>query len=347
MKRISFIMLNLWLVVFTSQAEAKVKSTLQLFIWGEYTSPALLQEFTKRTGIEVKESNYGSNEELLAKLQGGARGYDIAVPSDYMVGVLQKLGLVAPLDKTKLTNFGNLDPYFLGKYFDPENKFSVPYSWTTSGLAYNNKVVKTKITSWGDLFVSKEWAGKLSILDDMREGLGAALKFAGRSMNSKNAAEVNQAARVLLDAKPRFRTFNVAPGELLKSGDVVLAHMYAQEALLANKEMGGKLSFVVPKEGSTLAIDNMVILKDAPNKEAAHQFINFMLEINSSATLVAEKFAGPVLKDLKSKLPKSLQSNSILFPESNVFQGFEMLQDLDDATDLYEKAWSEVKTAKK
>ncbi len=328
-----------------AQSTAPAEQVVNLFIWANYTSPELLAEFTKKTGIKVQESNFGSNEELLAKLQAGGAGFDLAVPSDYMVAVMAKLGLLETLDRTKIPNFANLDPQFLGKTFDAKNEYSVPYAWSITGIAVNKKAYPDPVTSWADLLQNPKAAGKVSLLDDVREVIGAGLKLNGFTLNSTDPAALDKAKQTLLLAKKNVKAFNSSPIDLIKSGDVAIAHMYAQEAMLAARESGGSIEFVVPKEGATLAIDNIVLLKNAAHKDAALQLVNFLLETSANVDFVTRQMAGPVLKDTRSKLPESLKNHPVLFPSPEVLAKFEMMQDLGEATALYDRAWSELKAA--
>lgn len=318
---------------------------VNLFVWGNYTSPELLSEFSRKTGIKVIESNYGSNEELLAKLQAGATGYDLAVPSDYMVTVMSKLDLLEPLDKTKIPNIKNLDPTFVGKTFDPENKFSLPYAWTVTGIAVNTTAYPDPVTSWADLFNNPKVSGRLSLLDDVRETMGAALKLNGFSINATKPEELQKAKETLLSTKKHVKTFNSSPIDAITSGEVWIAQMYGQEAMLAARHSGGKLAFVLPKEGGLMAVDNLVLLKSAKHKEEAYQLINFLLEVPNNVDFVKRVAGGPVLKETKNLLPPELQSSPTLFPPAEVLSKFETLQDLGDATALYDRIWSEIKVS--
>lgn len=318
---------------------------VHLYIWANYTSPAMLSEFTARTGIKVVESNYASNEELLAKLQAGATGYDIAVPSDYMVSVMGKLGLLETLDKGKVPNVKSLDPAFTGKGYDPDNAISLPYAWTTTGIAINKAAYPDPVTSWADLLDNPKAAGRISMLDDVREAMAAALKLNGFSLNSTKPEELQKAKETLLAAKKSIKTFNSSPIDAIVSGEVALAHMYGQEAIQASRESGGKVEFVIPKEGGTLAIDNLVLLKSAPHKEEAYQLMSFLLELKSNVDFVKRVSGGPVLKDTKGLLPVELQSHPGLFPPADVLSKCEMMQDLGDVTAQYDRIWSEIKVS--
>jgi spermidine/putrescine transport system substrate-binding protein len=186
----SLVVLGFGFVACTKTKEATKPGVVNLAIWSHFVTDEILSDFEKQTGLKVVVSNYASNEELLAKIQAGAEGYDVAVPSDYMVEAMRNLKLLLPLDQAKVANARSLDPKTLKKYYDPENKFSLPFSWGTTGIAYNQKLIKTPIRSWKDLFENKELTGKFTLLDDVRETLGAALKMQAYSLNSKSLPEL-------------------------------------------------------------------------------------------------------------------------------------------------------------
>lgn len=323
----------------TPQAERVVN----LYIWAQYTSPEFINEFTRRTGIKVRESNYSSNEELLAKLQAGATGFDIIVPSDYMVSAMIKLGLIRELDKSKVPNIRNLDAKFLGKPYDPENKYSLPYAWAITGIAVNTGAYTEAVTGWGDLLHNDKVKGRASMLDDVREAMAAALKVNGLSLNSTSKDDLARAKATLSDAKPRLKAFNSTPATLLASGEVVMAQMYSGEALVAARDSGKAIAFVIPKEGATLSIDNMAIPKDAPHVDEAYQLMNFLYEVSTNADFVKRMLSGPVVSGTRAALPASLQQNSVLYPADDVFGRCEMMKDLGATTTEYDRIWSEIK----
>src|SRR5262245_16012638 len=187
------------------QAAEGGKPVVNLAIWSNYVTSELLSEFEAKTGIHVQVSNYSSNEELLAKLQAGAGDYDVAVPSDYMVFVMSKLGLLHALDKGRIPNAQGLDAGYLKKGFDPENSYSLPYARTITGIAVNRKLYKKPVRSWKDFFANPALKGKLSLLDDAREVIGAALKMQGYSLNSKRPEELAKAKAILMAARSRVK----------------------------------------------------------------------------------------------------------------------------------------------
>lgn len=332
----------------SSSAQGRERATarsVNLAIWSNYISPALIQEFEKKTGIRIHISNYSSNEELLAKLQAGASGYDVAVPSDYMVGAMIHLGLLQELDHAKLGNFKHLDPKYLGRAYDSANRFSVPYDWGTTGIAVNRSLFQGKLSGWKDLFESPALKGKFTLLDDVRETLGAALKSRGYSLNSKNPDELNQAKQILLAQKARIKGYTSEPMMSLINGETAVAHAFMSDALQARRETGGKIEYILPEEGSTLWVDNLVIPNGARNLPEAHELINFLLEPASNASTVTAILVSPANKDVFALLPKEVQSNPSLFPSAAALSRCEMIQDLGESLAQWDRIWTEVKAA--
>jgi len=326
-----------------SPAGSSGSRVVNLAIWSNYVSPELLGVFEKKTGIKVQVSNYSSNEELLAKLQAGASGYDVAVPSDYMVFAMIKLGLVRELDYSLLPNSKSLDTKFLKKPYDPGNKYSVPYDVGTTGIAVNRTLYKGQIKGWKDLLTKTDLAGKFTLLDDARESLGAALKMAGLSLNSKNPEDLKKAKDILIQARSRIKAFTSEPKMPLVNGETAVAHAYVSDALQAGRSTGNKIEYILPEEGCTLWIDNLVIPQTSQHVKEAHEFINFLLEPASNVSTVMAILATPANKDAFSLLPKDFQSNAVLFPSDKIQAKFEMMQDMGDATALWDRMWTEVK----
>ena len=192
---------------------------------------------------------------MLAKLQGGNVSYDLVVPSDYMVEILIRQGLLAPLDKSKLPNaWANIDRRFLGLPFDPHNDYSVPYAWGTTGLAYRADLVKENVESWSVLFDSR-YAGHILLLDDTREVFGMALKKLGYSLNSTNPDEIRQARDLLLGEKPLVKGYNSSNfQEDLAAGDAWIAQAYNGNMTFVMRDEPN-LRYVIPKEGCTISVD--------------------------------------------------------------------------------------------
>ncbi|MBI4926014.1 MAG: spermidine/putrescine ABC transporter substrate-binding protein, partial [Bdellovibrio sp.] len=224
----------------TKKTESAVTNTssriVNLIIWSNYVSPELLARFEKQSKIKVQVSNYASNEELLAKLQAGATGYDVAVPSDYMVFAMSKLGLLHELEPGALSNFKNIDAKFLKKSFDPQNRVSVPYDWGTTGIAVNRKLYSGELKGWKNVFHNPKLKGKFTLLDDVRETIGASLKCLGKSLNTKNTEDLTKAKTMLLKIRDELKGFTSEPMMPLVQSETAVAHAYMSDALQARNK---------------------------------------------------------------------------------------------------------------
>lgn len=327
----------------TDKKNTPTNRVVNLAIWGNYLSTEMQEKFSKDTGIELRVTNYSSNEELLAKIQAGASGIDVAVPSDYMVNIMAKMGLLEPLDSSKLTNKTGLDPAFLKQDFDPENKYSLPYAWSTAGIAINKDLFKGSIKGWKDLFENKELSGKISLLDDVRETTAAALKLNHYSVNTTKKEELKTAEESLKKVRNHIKMFRSDMVDPLVNKEVAAAHVYSGEALKASQMSGGKIEYILPEEGGTRAIDNLVILKSAKNIDEAHQLINFFLTPEANVAFVKEIMSGPVVLKTREMLPEDLRTNTSLFPPQEVLSKFEAIRDLGDDTQLYDRIWTKIK----
>lgn len=328
----------------SAQATAAASKEVNLSIWGNYITPEMTEKFTAETGVKINISNYSSNEELLAKLQSGAAGVDVAVPSDYMVDIMVKSGLLEPLKAEMIPNIAGLDSQWINQSFDPGNKFSVPYAWSTAGIAYNTELVKTPISSWKDVVENQKLKGKISLMDDVREVTGAALKINGFSVNTTSKAELDKAKATLLSLKPKVKMFRSDTIDALANKEVAVAHTYSTDALQAAAKSNGKIKYVIPAEGGTRAIDNLVIIKGAKNSENAHKLINFLISKEANLAFVKTIYGGPVVKATIESLPEEIRKNTALFPSADMMGKLEKIQDLGDETKTYDDLWTQVKT---
>ena len=265
----------------------KLASELYFYNWSDYIDPETLELFEQEYGVRVIYDTYDANEDMIAKVRAGNSGYDIVVPSDYAVQIMVDEELVQPLDKNLLTNLGSMNKNYLGVYFDPENRYSVPYLLGLTGIAYNSEFFPNGVDSWSALLDPANLSaiqGKFSMLEDERETPGAALKSLGQSLNTTDGALLQQAQELLISQKPFLAAYNSADvNRKLASGEYVIAHAWSGMAMQARNGLGDEFSgnpainFVIPKEGGTIWMDNLVILSDSPNAYTAHVFINFLM----------------------------------------------------------------------
>ncbi len=324
---------------------APAARTLNLYIWSNYIAPETLARFEARHGVRVNVDLYDSNEALLAKLQAGNAGYDVVCPSDYSVQVLSAQGLLRPLDHRALPHFANIEARFLDQAYDPGNRHSVPYVWGTAGIAYDRRRVLAPVDSWEALW-DPRYAGRILMLDDAREAIGAALKRRGISLNATDVRQLEAARDDLLRQKPLVRAYNSTNFEdVLLSGDVWLAQGWSGQFAKA-MEQSPDLAYVVPKEGATLFIDNLAIPIDARSPALAHAFIDFTLEADVAAEICRTmRYSSPNRAALVL-LPPEIRGNPAIFPPPDVLQRLELIRDLGEATVLYDRLWTEVKASR-
>jgi spermidine/putrescine-binding protein len=316
---------------------------LNLYIWTNYLPKNVLADFERQTGIKVNVDTFDSNEAVLAKLQSGVSGYDVVVPSDYMLKTLIPQGLVRPLDRSRLRHFENLDPRLLNQKFDPGNAHSIPYLWGTTGIGYDKKKVQKTVDSWGVLFDPK-YAGRILMLDDPREAFGAALKLMGRSINEKDPAILRKAADMLKAQKALVRTYNSADfANLLAAGDVDLAQGWNGEIAAVISKAPERLAYVVPKEGGTLWIDNLAIPTTAKNLDSAYAFLAYTLKPDVAAAIVNGVHYAGANRAALPLIDAGLRQDPAIYPPKEVLDRCELIEDLGTTTQLIDELWTEVK----
>jgi len=334
------------LVLFALNVQAAEQ--LIVYNWADYLPKEVLTRFTKETGIKVKYSTYDTNEVMYAKVKTlGGGGYDIVVPSTYYVDRMRKEGLLAELDKSKLPNLKNLDPKVMNQPYDPGNAYSVPYLWGSTGIAVrpDRKGNAPDIKSWSDLW-RPELKRQLLLIDDVREVFMMALRVLGYSGNTRSEAEIEAAYNKLKELMPNVKVFNAeSPKDAYLSGEVRVGMIWNGEAFMAQKELKD-LRFVMPTEGPSLWMDNLVIPKRAPNPEAAHRFIDFLLR-PEIAKLITEEvgYTSPNLAAI-ALLPEKIRNNRAAYPSTEDLAKGEFQVDVGDALPVYEKYWQRLKAGK-
>ncbi len=337
-------------ILLTACGGAKKSTTLNLYAWSEYVPQQLLDDFSAKYGITVNYDTYSSNEEMLAKLQAGASGYDVIIPSDYTVAIMISQGMLEPIDTSKLSNFGNLDPRFINRDYDPGNKYSIPYQWGTTGLVYDKTTVPFEPKSWADLW-DPAFAGRLVLLDDEREVMTMALQVLGLDRNSKNSVELNQAEQKLIELKPNILKFDSdAPETAIISGEAWAGLVYNGNASLALAE-DSNVEYICPTEGCTIWFDNLAIPKGAPHMDAALLFMNWVLDPQQSILITKEfpysnpnKAALDALKTQDAQLYESYMAFSGTNPSDAFLAMAKPIVDVGEATTLYDSLWTDFKS---
>ncbi len=327
-------------------AAAVADGKVVVYNWAEYIPEGVLEQFTEETGIEVEYSTYDNNATMYAKLKlQKGKGYDIVVPSTYLVSLMRKDGLIQPIDQSKLSNFKHLDPDLLNKPFDPSNEYSIPYLWGSSSIAVNtDNVDPASVSSFADLWDPK-WKNQLLILDDVREVFHMAYKINGVSTNTTDPAEIKKAYEKLRELMPNVLVFNVdAPREPLLAGDVSVGTVWSGEAYMAQEE-NPAIQYIYPSEGASFWIDSFVIPFGAANVENAHKFLDFMLRPEIAKQAVEEiGYATPNLT-ARDLLDEETRQNPIIFPSAEVINAGEFQEDIgEEANALMNDYWEKLKS---
>ncbi len=332
----------------SSEDEPKV---LHLYTWSEYIDPDLYILFEEETGIQVVEDIFGSNEDLLAKLQGGATGYDVIVPSDYMVAIMIELDMLAELDHDRLTTLGYLDPTFTNPPFDPNMEHCMPYFWGTTGIGFNWNDWDEAPDSWAYIFdpaLAKNFSGQISLLDDMREVFGAALIYLGYSPGTTNEAELAQARDLVLGIKEYVHTFDSDTYEdMMLTGETSLTQGWSGDIFVAQAE-DENIDYIIPQEGAVMWVDNLCIPKDAAADPARldmiYQWIDFLNrpEINAQNTNWVW-YASPNLA-AQEWILEDILTYPAIYPDEATFAKLQYLGTVGDATEIYSRMWTEIKT---
>jgi spermidine/putrescine transport system substrate-binding protein len=320
---------------------------LYIFTWTQYTDKELLKAFSVQTGIKVLADTYDSNDVMLAKLQiSGGGTYSIIYPSDYMVQKMLAKDLLTEIDHARLIGFDNLFPRFINPIFDPNNRYSIPFNWGTTGLLYNSEKLKTAPEDWEYLWQNQDILNKrMTLLNDVREVIGAALRMLGYSYNSQNETEIKQAYEQLKVLKPAIAAFDTdAWQNQILAGDLLLAMCYSADAVRISQE-NPKIKFVIPRSGSTLWTDNLVISKTAPNLAGAYAWINWFLQPEVAAAVSERlKIATPNRAGFEL-LPQRIQEDQNLFPPESVLEKCERLTPLGKKyEELYQRYWTQLLT---
>lgn len=320
------------------------KKTLTVFTWADYLSEEAKESFEKAQNCTVVIDTFDSNEAMLAKLESGASGYDVLVPSSYAVQALKRKDMLLPLDASKIPNLKNIDAEYLAKALDPEMKVSVPYMLAPTCLCYLASKVKDPVESWA-MLDRTDLKGRITLLDDMREVLGAALKFLGHSLNSTDPAQLAAARDVAIRWKQNIAKFeNEQYKTGIASGEFFLVHGYAGDLIQASEE-NDDMRIFIPKEGTSFPCDDLCIPKGAKEIDLAHAFINHLAD----AAVAAENMEWIGYRAPNSAayphLTEDFRGSPLLFPPAELFAKCEPIGDLGDKLPLWTEEWDKVKAA--
>lgn len=325
-----------------TSCESDSKPTLQLFVWSDYIAPEVIEQFEKAHNCHISIDTFDSNEAMYAKLKLGANSYDLIFPSQYFLGVLHNQKLIQTIDRSKIPHLIHIDPQYL-KFSDPEDlQFGVPFALSATGIAYRKDKVANFEPSWTQ-FGRTDLKGRMTMLNDGREVLGAALQVLGYSINTTRPEEIEQAVALSLTWKPNLAKFE---GEQYKngiaSGEYVISQAFSGDTMQVMSE-NRNVGFQYAKEGTAVAMDFVAIPLNAPQLELAYAFINYLLEPHVAAqNMTYTHFLFPN-KEAYPLLSEELRTSPVLFPPQSVLDKSETVRDLGSANRLYNEAWDKVK----
>jgi spermidine/putrescine transport system substrate-binding protein len=325
---------------------------LSFLNWQDYIDERMLGDFTTRSGIEVTYETYESNDELARRLaqaqrirEGGRTGtsFDLIVPSDNFVTRFRNADLLQELDPAEIPNLANLDDVFRRAEFDPGNRFSVPWATGTTGIGYDTTVFASP--PGYEIFSDPATAGRTSILNETRDAFALALFDLGLDPNTSDQEEIDQAAERLTTMKSAGAVFDSSDYiDRLVAGEVAAAQAYSSDLLQA-REANPNLGFVLPEAGGLRWVDNLVIPSDAPRPTNSHQFINFYLEPEISATNSVAVRVDTGNEAARDFLPDEVLNDPVIFPPEEILDRLFFTADLGPVEDVYDRAWTRVQEA--
>jgi spermidine/putrescine transport system substrate-binding protein len=319
--------------------------------WADYVNPATLKAFTKATGIKVKQDFYASNEQLYAKLKAGARGFDQAPVTGYMVKILIAEKLITPLDWSKLPNVKkNLDPKFRKLPWDPQDRYSVPKDWGTTGFVYRTDKIKERPKSWAGFFgLFEKYPRKFTLLDGSPEVIGSIAVMMGYSYNTDSRSELNKVRDYLIDLKPNIHSLDsVTYKQKISTGKAWGGLGWNGDGTYVITQTKGKAEYVVAAEGGEFWVDSYVLPVGGKNPDAAHKWLDFVFQPRIGALETSYTYYGSPLKRTLLRPPRlaaSIYNNQDVFPPANIVKRLEANDVSPTGTRLRERIWTEFKSA--
>ncbi len=319
------------------------KEVVNVYNWGEYIDKAILDDFEKETGIKVEYDNFVTNEDLYVKMTQGSNKYDVIVPSDYMIERMVNEKLIQKMDFSKIPNAQNVDAKYRDPAYDPEGAYSVPYFWGTVGIVYNKTMVKGEVNSW-DILWDPAYNQQIIMLDSSRDSIGIALKKLGYSMNSRNEKELQEAKQLLIEQKPLVYAYLVdETKDNMINGNAALGVMFSGDAYDALRQ-NPDLAYAIPKEGSNLWYDAMVVPSNAENEANAYKFIDYMCRPEVSAKNAEFVGYSVPISSAVALLPDEMKNSEVAYPDIAKLPNMEIYNDPKEVVELYDTIWTDIKS---
>jgi len=335
------------------EPNSELESTLNIFQWTDYWPSGFVKIFEDAYGVKVNVTNFASNEEMFNKIKAGGKGqFDLTFPSDYMVDIMTSQDYLEPLDLSKIPNWDNLEPRWINQApYDPGSKrHSVPYQWGTSGVGWNTDMTPDVTADSWDVMWNEKYKGQMTMLNDMRETIGASLKRLGYSLNTTDKAKIEEAKKELIKQKPLLLSYDsVNMAENLQNKTASPLHAWSGDAFSAYWALydngSSPIKYKVPGEGDVVWVDTCAMPKGAKNTNAAYAFINFFLNAKMGAKISNYVYYPSPNKAAKKYIDKAALNNPAIYPPQSVMDKLEFIRNVGDASKYYSQAWTEIKNA--
>lgn len=340
MKRV-FLILTIIILGISLTACGQKKPTINVYNWGDYIDKSILKEFEKEYGIKVIYDEFATNEDLYVKIKQRSNNYDVIFPSDYMIERMIREDLLEKLDKENIPNLEKVGQRFLNLDYDPDNQYSVPYMWGTVGILYNKSMISDKLDSWNDLW-NEKYKEEIVMLKSQRDTIAVALKKLGYSMNTRNIEELERAKEELIKQKPLVYSYlGDEVRDIMVGEDAAIAVVWSGDAVEMIRE-NDNLEYVIPKEGTNLWFDAMVIPKGAKNKEGAEKFINFLTRPDIAAKNAEYMGYSSPIPEAVELLSNELKSSQVAYPSEHMLENTEIFKDPKDIVKEYDRIWTDI-----
>ena len=320
----------------------KLEDELVVYNWANYLNPDSIKAFEKEFKVKVLATDfYESNEEMIAKLKGGAKGYDLVAPTGGYIGSMADEGLLFPLDQSKIPNLANVNERFIGFPYDPDNRYHVPKDWGTTGIGYLTDKVDEDVTTWEQFYrLGDKYSGKYTVLDSQFEVLGSALKMLGFGYNSTSQAEMDQALDVLIPFKPHIASITSSQyRQMMSRGDTLLALGWNGDFFYVLEDQPS-VKYVIPEEGTEYWIDTWAVPASAPHPNAAHAFINWILTPENQGRETNYTYYASCVTGAEEHTDEALAKDPSIFPAPEVTDKLEIASAEPAVVQLRATAWT-------
>ncbi len=339
-RKIYLVMVIIIMSIFMAACNNK-KEELNIYNWGDYIDKTIIKDFEEEYGIKVNYETFSTNEDLYVRMLQGDNDFDLIVPSDYMIERMINEDMLEKIDFDKIPNYIYINDDFKSLGYDPNDEYSVPYLWGTVGIVYNKKLVDEKVDSW-DILWDEKYEDEIIMLNSQRDSFAVALMRLGYSMNSRSKKELIEARDELIKQKPLVYAYQ---GDEVKdtmvAGDAALAVCWSGEAVAMLSE-NSDLKYIIPKEGTNLWFDSLVIPKGAKNKTYAEKFINFLLRPDIAARNAEYiEYSTPIIEAI-DMLPEELRNSKTAYPDKDSLQNTEIFKDPKDIIKVYDELWTDL-----